>query len=651
MLVAAVGSLVAVAAASALQLQPIGAPGDPVFEQPVFVTSDPSDPDRLFVVEQIGEIELVAPGVRTTFLDIKDIVKFGGEQGLLSMAPAPDFADTGLFYVFYVTDDNDIEIAEFRANGNHALASTRRLVLEIPHPVAAGSNGQHYGGQLQFGPDGYLYISTGDGSGGQDALHNAQNPGSLLGKLLRIDPRQHGVNAYSVPPDNPFAAPDATRDEIWSIGFRNPWRFSFDRYTGAIAIGDVGEAAREEVDYRTAAQGGGRGENFGWSCREGTLPFPSDRARCPNPSATFVEPIYDYAHGNPSPCAVVGGYVARDPGVPSIFGRYLFSDLCDGQLRTLAPAAPGAGPRLEGLAVDPFGPTSFGEDACGRLYLAEIGGGVTVSRVIADGGSGACTMRTVTVTVDGPGHVTGPGIDCPVDCAGQAFDGETIDLAGAPDSQATFDGWGAGCGPAATTPTCSLRVIAGNASVSAGFTDRTPAAPSITDTDPGSPASDNDPEVKGSAGAATTVKIYSTSGCSGSPLASGSAARFASPGITVNVHGDATTKLRATDTDSAGNISSCSPAFAYTEDSAAPETTISSGPRRRTSERKVRFVFEATEPGSTFECRFDHHRFAPCASPLTRRLEPGKYAFKVRAIDSSANLDTTPARRKFKILD
>ena len=252
------------AAASAATLEPVG-----TFNQPVYVTSQPDDPERLFVVEQPGDVELVTPTATTTFLDIEDLVLAGGEQGLLSIAFAPDFASSNLFYAYYVNNAGDLEIDEFRAAGDTVDPATRRVVLTIPHPT----HGNHNGGQLQFGPDGHLYAATGDGGGGGDPGENAQNLQSLLGKLLRIDPRQAGTAPYSVPADNPFVGtandpPGGARDEIWSYGFRNPWRFSFDRYTGDLLIGDVGQGSWEEVDYRPADIGRGRGDNFGWDCRE-----------------------------------------------------------------------------------------------------------------------------------------------------------------------------------------------------------------------------------------------------------------------------------------------------------------------------------------------------------------------------------------------
>jgi len=377
-------------AAAALSLEPVNDGG---YDSPLHVTGDPADPDRLFVVEQDGRIRLTEGGSTSTFLDIDSIVQSAGEmpggneEGLLSMAFSPDYVTDGLFYVVYTGTDSDLHIAEFDATGPGAIEDTRREVLEIPHP----GHDEHHGGQLQLGPDGYLYVSTGDGGGQGDPEENAQDLSSLLGKILRIDPAGSSPGEYLVPADNPFAgtvgcgpAPDGC-DEIWSYGLRNPWRFSFDRQAGSLVIGDVGGNAWEEVDFDPGPNPG-RADNFGWDCFEGLHVFEAGTdPACTGP--TFTDPVHEYAHLNGN-CSIIGGYVVRDPSLGDLYGRYLYADLCTGELRSLSPGLPLAScDRSEGLDVDI--PTSFGEDADGRIYVAERAG--TVSRLSGQAESGGCS--------------------------------------------------------------------------------------------------------------------------------------------------------------------------------------------------------------------------------------------------------------------
>jgi glucose/arabinose dehydrogenase len=357
----ATATLAAPASASALALKELGS-----FNTPTFATSDPADSSRLFIVEQDGVIRLSDGGVRA-FLDIADLVRSpedaggGNEQGLLSMAFSPDYPTTGLFYVFYTAQEGEagaLRIDEFDADAE-PVGSSRRPVIEIPH-VGAAQN--HNGGQLQFGPDGHLYVSTGDGGTGGA---NAQDLDSLLGKILRIAPSGTGPGDYSVPSDNPFAGATAGEDEIWSYGLRNPWRFSFDRATRALMIGDVGQGSWEELNYHPASAGRGRGDNFGWNCREGMHNF-SSAPPCDDPPA-FTEPVFEYANDS-STCAITGGYVVRDQALGDLYGRYLYADFCAGQLRSLNPGIPTASDdRSEGLSVPLV--TSFGEDADCRIYV------------------------------------------------------------------------------------------------------------------------------------------------------------------------------------------------------------------------------------------------------------------------------------------
>jgi glucose/arabinose dehydrogenase len=344
--------------ASAASLQPIG-----TFAAPVHVTSLPDDPNVLFVVEQAGEVKFHTPSATGTFLRVPNVGS-GGEQGLLSVAFPPDFSNNQHFYVYYTGTDGDLHIDEFTASSLPVNPATRRPLLTIPHP----DHNNHNGGQLQFGPDGYLYAGTGDGGGGGDPDENAQNLDSLLGKLLRIDPRPSANAPYTVPPDNPFVGASG-RDEIWAYGLRNPWRFSFDRSTGNLLLGDVGQNDWEEVDFAPTSSGRGRGTNFGWDCREGTHEF--EPAGCEGGS--FTDPIFEYSHASGG-CSITGGYVSRDPGVPELAGRYLYADLCLGQIRSLVPGFPATGDRSEGLTVSQ--PSSFGQDSCGRIYVTSLGGSV-----------------------------------------------------------------------------------------------------------------------------------------------------------------------------------------------------------------------------------------------------------------------------------
>ena len=345
--------------AYAATLEPVG-----TYTKPVFVTSEPQDPNRLLVVEQDGRIMLTEGSTTSTFLDIDTLVNSTGfEEGLLSVAPAPDYATSKLFYVFYTNDAGELQIDEFRADSIPVDPATRRGLLTIPHPAT-----NHNAGQLQFGPGGYLYISTGDGGSTPAA---AQDVDSLLGKILRIDPSPAGAGDYDIPADNPFVGADG-RDEIWSYGLRNPFRFSFDRQTGAISIGDVGQTQYEELDYDTAPDAG-KGDNYGWPCREGPIAGPIPGA-C-DPSDVFTEPTFAYHHGS-SNCSITAGYVARDQNLGDLYGRYVYADYCAGQIWSLIPGpAAAASDRAEGLSV--ANPSSFGEDACGRLYVAShTGGGV-----------------------------------------------------------------------------------------------------------------------------------------------------------------------------------------------------------------------------------------------------------------------------------
>jgi glucose/arabinose dehydrogenase len=357
------------ATASALTLEQIGD-----FEEPIYVTSDPGNADRLFVVERKGTVVLVQNGETRPFADIRAKVSTEGEGGLLSIALAPDFGSSGRIFLYYTDTDKpagEIHVAEMTVVGNSAAASTLRDVIpSIPHP----EDTNHYGGQLQFGAGGALFVSTGDGGGGDDEHHNAQNPSSPLGKILRLSA--------------PISQSALTTPAVWSLGLRNPFRFSFDRLTGDLWIGDVGQGSREEIDF-AAAPGSGQGANFGWNCMEGTLPGPATDPECAGTEATdFVPPLFEYTNPPTNCAAVIGGYVARGPGMADLYGRYVYGDLCGGEVRSLSPSFPSLSDRSENLDISNL--NSFGEDACGRLYA--VSGDGPVYRLGGEGPS--CATAT-----------------------------------------------------------------------------------------------------------------------------------------------------------------------------------------------------------------------------------------------------------------
>jgi glucose/arabinose dehydrogenase len=331
------------------------------FSSPVHVTAPPADRRRVFVVEQGGTVRVIHRGRRLSrpFIDLRSRVRAGGEQGLLGMAFAPDYARSGRFYVSYTDKGGASRIVEHRrATHNRARRGAGRLVLSQSQPAS-----NHNGGTIAFGPDGMLYIGLGDGGGGGDpwgARGNAQDLGTLLGKILRIDPRPSGGRAYSVPRDNPFVGRTGARPEIYAYGLRNPWRFSFDRRTGDLTIGDVGQNAVEEINF--TRRGRGAGANFGWRPFEGTRRFrPGERA------PGHVKPILERLHSR-GWCSITGGVVVRDPRLAAgLRGRYVFGDLCRPRIVTGRLARPRMkGVRRTSLRVSYL--VAFGEDARSRVY-------------------------------------------------------------------------------------------------------------------------------------------------------------------------------------------------------------------------------------------------------------------------------------------
>jgi glucose/arabinose dehydrogenase len=337
------------------------------FNQPLYVAQAPGDARRLFVVEKRGRVKVIRGGrvLRRPFLSLRGQVSTATEQGLLGLAFAPSYTRSHRFYVAFTDRHGVLRVEEFRrsrSSADYANEATRRLVLAI-HSQPEKT---HNGGSLVFGPDGLLYIGVGDGGGPRDPKRTAQDRSKLLGKLLRIDPRRHGRQRYRSPRSNPFVRRRGMRDEIWANGLRNPWRFSFDRRTGALLLGDVGQEAYEEIDYRP--RGNGRGANFGWSAYEG-----NHRLNRSVHAPGHVRPIHTYGRDNG--CAVVAGYVVRDAALPRLRGRFLYGDFCTGEIRSLVPHAPLArDPRREHVRVQAL--SSFGEDLRGRIYVTSLAGPV-----------------------------------------------------------------------------------------------------------------------------------------------------------------------------------------------------------------------------------------------------------------------------------
>jgi glucose/arabinose dehydrogenase len=339
------------------------------FDTPLYVTAPPRDRRRIFVVGQRGRIDVVRGGRKlpAPFLDISGQVTAGGEQGLLGLAFAPDYATSGLFYIYFTGTDQKQHLVEYHRRTEDVAdpGSARTLFVHDDHEP------NHNGGQLVFGPDGHLFIGTGDGGGANDqhgARGNAQNLASPLGKILRIDPKAAGGKPYTIPPSNPFIHLEGARPEIYAYGLRNPWRFSFDRARGDLVIGDVGQDQVEEIDF--ARKGIARGANYGWRPWEGRRRNFDE----PAPGAKF--PVITKTHKD-GWCSITGGYVVRDKAVPGLYGRYVYGDYCKGQLRSARLSGGRAtGDRAIGGVRRIPGLDSFGEDARGRVYVVSLEGPV-----------------------------------------------------------------------------------------------------------------------------------------------------------------------------------------------------------------------------------------------------------------------------------
>ena len=324
---------------------------------PVFLTAPEGDA-RQFVVERSGRIRIIENGTlrATPFLDHRAAVNFTGERGMLSMAFDPDYATNGVFYVYYVGLSGHMMVERFNSTpGSHVAGASAGIVMTFPH---GGEN--HHGGLIAFGPDRLLYIAPGDGGCCGDPQNNAQNLTTMLGKVLRIDPRS---TPYGIPPDNPFVGQSGVFTEIWASGLRNPWRFSFDAPSGLMYIGDVGQDSREEINVASMTAAG---LNYGWRLMEGTACY-NPTSNC-NPTGQLTLPAYEYLHSQG--CSVTGGYVYRGAAIPGLTGHYLYSDYCQGWLRSFRATAGGvAGEHRTWTGVTLPGTVSFGRDGAGELYM------------------------------------------------------------------------------------------------------------------------------------------------------------------------------------------------------------------------------------------------------------------------------------------
>ena len=332
---------------------------------PVQVAHAPGDPDAIYIVEQGGVIKRHTDQGTTVFADLHDQVNSGGERGLLSVAFHPDYATNGRLFVYYNDASGDVNIGELHAVDGRVSARSLVPLLTIPHRDA----GNHNGGQLNFGPDGYLYAGTGDGGGAGDQHGNAQNPNQLLGKMLRIDVNhQDAGRRYAVPAGNPFADGREGAPEIFALGVRNPWRWSFDRTTGDMWIGDVGQGSWEEVNLLPA--GTGAGANLGWNAREGSGAYRGGATWGPG---RRVNPVLQYGHDEGA--SITGGFVYRGNAIPELRGWYVYADIARSELRALKYEH-GEVVGRQRIPVDAGMITGFGEDAAGELYFTDFSGAV-----------------------------------------------------------------------------------------------------------------------------------------------------------------------------------------------------------------------------------------------------------------------------------
>jgi glucose/arabinose dehydrogenase len=401
---------------------------------PVHVTHAGDGSGRLFVVEQTGRIRIFQNNqfLATPFLDVSALISCCGEQGLLSVAFHPDYASNGYFYIYYIDNigsPGDITVARYHVSSDPNVAdpNSAQILLVVSHPVYDN----HNGGQLAFGPDGYLYMGTGDGGGGGDPGNNAQNLTKMLGKMMRLDVDASGAipcgqsapAPYGIPPSNPFASSPTDCKEIWAYGVRNPWRFGFDRSTGDLIIGDVGQNNYEEVDFQAAGDAGG--ENYGWRRMEGL--------HCYNPpvncnDGTLTLPILEYNHST-GDCAIIGGFRYRGTTIPGLVGTYLYGDECSGRIRAATQSGDGSwnATILQDTALSI---SSFGEDEPGEMYVANLGG--TVYRIEPT------PYPAPTTTSLSPTSVIAGGAAFPLTVHGTGFTYESVVRWNGSDRPTTF---------------------------------------------------------------------------------------------------------------------------------------------------------------------------------------------------------------------
>jgi glucose/arabinose dehydrogenase len=388
------------ASITALQLQPVLTTG---LASPVYFTNAHDGSNRLFIVEQNGIIKVLQPGqtTPTVFLNITSrVVQNGGERGLLGLAFHPQYPSNGRFFVYYTRVSNgENAVAEYRVSATNPNVAD---MAEIIHISIAQPFGNHNGGMIEFGPDGYLYIAKGDGGDGNDPGNRAQNLDILLGKLLRIDVNTpNGAVPYSSPPTNPFFGATAGRDEIYAYGLRNPWRFSFDRSTGQLVAADVGQGAWEEIDIIT------NGGNYGWRVFEGNHCTNLDPTLCGTPS-NYIFPIAEYAHSG-GRCSITGGYVYRGSIGTFPAGAYIYGDLCTGEIFQLVGST-------QTLLLDTnLTISSFGEDEAGEIYVVGIGG--SVNRLVNPDATCTFSLSPLTPSFRATGGTGSIVVTTPVTCA------------------------------------------------------------------------------------------------------------------------------------------------------------------------------------------------------------------------------------------
>lgn len=377
------------------------------FTRPVDIVS--AGDERLFIVEQRGIIHILnAAGQRlpTPFLNIQSRVNSASnERGLLGLVFHPNFAQNGYFYVNYTNTAGNTRISRFSlsaADPNVADPDSELMIMGVNQPFS-----NHNAGDLNFGPDGYLYFGLGDGGSGGDPQNYSQNRQSYLGKMIRID--VNSGSPYAIPPTNPFLNDPSTLDEIWAVGLRNPWKFSFDRLTGDMWIGDVGQNAWEEIDFQPAASTGG--ENYGWRCYEGNAAYNTSGCQ---PASAYKFPIHVYVNGFNSGCSVTGGFVYRGSEFPDLYGHYLYTDYCAGKIWSLTPDGNGGWTNRQLLQGAANQYVSFGENQNGELFLAAIGAGnILRVREICSAFQVAGTMNDETCAGNADGdiqlNITNPG--------------------------------------------------------------------------------------------------------------------------------------------------------------------------------------------------------------------------------------------------